>query len=475
MAAETSEGAASDRDNFSVIRAGDQLSEVSTTEQLFCQLAGNHINLNERQSMANTVLPSRDDVRGERRAKMDVGLIIEMDAARRKRKRTEPPERRVDDAFMSGTVESTGRGHGIAQAAAEEREPGVMPPEPSIDPRRIPPERAAYVVPPAEASPSLMGAALAHSSERSREASERSDRAFREPSDRAFREPSDRAFREPSDRAVREPSDRAFREPSDRAFRVPSGHAFQGPSGHAAPAPSGNFFSQSVVEARRSSAFTAARATLGPPAAEDDEDEPLQPPPPPPQPRPTLQAPFDDRERMRRHALLLELRGLERDNIPLTRAFTMDDPSHEMEFELERQRAISHRLSVRKMLKSSTIAGIRMGAVANKRAGGIIRCGTWAEDTVKTLDRYDSAYDGIYRQYFQQSQTSPVMELVTGLGLSLAMAHVENTWGERAAQEEPSKPRKVEVALDEASSSSEAKPALAPRRRAIGRRRRANH
>ena len=126
--------------------------------------------------------------------------------------------------------------------------------------------------------------------------------------------------------------------------------------------------------------------------------------------------------RLEKQGLLIELQGLERKGVALSRAFGMGDSVAELEFELQKQQSCMSTANAVAFMRDSLRMAFNGVEIANSRLGPFLSIDGWADSMTSDMRRFDNALERLYKRYWRKSQMSPLMELAWIIGGSL-MAH----------------------------------------------------
>lgn len=174
--------------------------------------------------------------------------------------------------------------------------------------------------------------------------------------------------------------------------------------------------------------------------------------------RPTMTKEEEEDVLLEKQSVLLELERLRRQNIVLSKEYTMNDRLEDMQFEVRR-----HLLNID---EQNTLQFMRDGLrlfftgieIANSQFGPFLDLDGWAASVGGDIEKYDSALSRMYRKYWRRSTMSPEMELTVGILGSIGMHHFQKKMmGNiiKGATKEKNKKNKEPVVNAKASDSSD--------------------
>lgn len=125
-----------------------------------------------------------------------------------------------------------------------------------------------------------------------------------------------------------------------------------------------------------------------------------------------------------KQTVLLELEQLQKkNNIRVSKVYTMNDNLADMQFEVRRQLTEIEEENTVKFMKDAlklSCTGIEM---LNTKMGPFLELSGWSNEVCNDMDRYNGALGKLYKKYWRRSSMSPEMELMMGLVGSLGMHH----------------------------------------------------
>ena len=201
----------------------------------------------------------------------------------------------------------------------------------------------------------------------------------------------------------------------------------------------------------QASRVPAAQRTASDAGDSDDEDEELPPPPP-------SRARDPEEVRLEKQGLLIELQGLERKGVTLSRAFGMGDSVAELEFELQKQQSCVSTANAVAFMRDSLRMAFNGVEIANNRLGPFLSIDGWADSMTSDMRRFDNALERLYKRYWRKSQMSPLMELAWIIGGSLLAHHFKQKFFGPARPPSPAQPSPSVPAPSPQRSSSAAPP-----------------
>jgi hypothetical protein len=179
------------------------------------------------------------------------------------------------------------------------------------------------------------------------------------------------------------------------------------------------------------------------------------PPPPPPAPAPATHEPSEadsddvaersrdpEKIRIEKQGYLIELQGLERKGIVLSRQFSMNDSIAELEFEVQKQQSTLSTANAVSFMRDSLRMAFSGIEIANNRLGPFLSIDGWATTMTSDMKRFDNALERLYKRYWRKQQMSPIMELAWIILGSLVAHHFKSKFfgPTRPRGEEPSRP-----------------------------------
>jgi len=139
---------------------------------------------------------------------------------------------------------------------------------------------------------------------------------------------------------------------------------------------------------------------------------------------------LDAEERHRRQSGLLQLQKLEADlGVKLSREFSMEDSSEDIEFEIDFH---ENNASVRRgvsFMKFGLGAGMYGLEKLNDKVGPIADLTGLAGTTISSIDMYAAPMEKIYRKYWRKRMSNPMSELIFLIVATIAATHIGNKGG----------------------------------------------
>lgn len=127
--------------------------------------------------------------------------------------------------------------------------------------------------------------------------------------------------------------------------------------------------------------------------------------------------------RLEKQGYLIELQGLERRGVALSRSFSMRDSVAELEFELQKQQSCLSTANAVSFMRDSLKMAFNGVEIANNRLGPFLSIDGWADSITADMKRFDNALERLYKRYWRKSQMSPLMELAWIIVGSLVAHH----------------------------------------------------
>jgi len=139
---------------------------------------------------------------------------------------------------------------------------------------------------------------------------------------------------------------------------------------------------------------------------------------------------LDAEERHRRQSGLLQLQKLEIDlGVKLSREFSMEDSSEDIEFEIdfhENNASVRRGVSFMKLGLGAGMYGLEK---LNDKVGPIADLTGLAGTTISSMDMYGAPMEKLYRKYWRKRMSNPMSELIFLIVATIAATHIGNKGG----------------------------------------------
>jgi hypothetical protein len=133
-----------------------------------------------------------------------------------------------------------------------------------------------------------------------------------------------------------------------------------------------------------------------------------------------------DLESLDKQQCLMDMERLKLQGIKLSKEWTLNDRLDDMRFEVRRHSLHLDEINNINMMRDGMRLLCSGFEMMNSRMK-FLELDGWASDVCTDMDKYDNALGKIYRKYWRKStQSSPEMEILTGLVASMGMHHFKN-------------------------------------------------
>jgi hypothetical protein len=130
----------------------------------------------------------------------------------------------------------------------------------------------------------------------------------------------------------------------------------------------------------------------------------------------------------RKREILYQLDRLEKKGVRMPRRYTMADPLHEMQAEMERlklDREVDASIKFQRKLLMACVTGIEF--LNNKFDPLDVRLDGWSDSINENLPEYDDVFEELYCKYRGKAKMAPELKLMFMIGGSGVMFHLTNS------------------------------------------------